>query len=162
LEKVNRVADDSPALEPHGDASGDLLVLGWGGTYGSIITAVDRAREQGKSVSAVHLRYINPMPKNLGDLLKRFKKVLIPELNTGQMRMLIRGKFLCDARGLNKIQGKPFLVDEICQAIDLMLEDKFGDREFIIPRYQNVSLDNQDYDFHAGPVSARDMASAEG
>jgi 2-oxoglutarate ferredoxin oxidoreductase subunit alpha len=162
LAKVNRVADDIPAIEPHGDASGDLLVLGWGGTYGSIITAVDRAREQGKKVSAVHLRYINPMPKNLGELLKRFKRVLIPELNTGQMRMLIRGKFLVDARGLNKVQGKPFLVDEICQAIDLMLDDKFGDREYIVPRYQNVSLDNQDYDFTAGPVSVRDMAGSEG
>ncbi len=142
--KVAKLADFFPAIEPHGDSSGDLLVLGWGGTYGSIITAVDRARAQGKKVSAAHLRYINPFPKNLGELLGRFKKVLIPELNNGQLRLLIRGKFLVDARGLNKVAGKPFLVDEIVQAIDLMLENKWGSRESLIPHHQALSLDDQD------------------
>jgi len=137
-EKVARVADYLPGVEPMGDREGELLVLGWGGPYGSIVTAVNNARERGKSVSAAHLRYLNPLPKNLGDVLRRFKKVLIPELNTGQLRLLIRGRFLVDARGLNKVQGKPFLVEEIEQAIDLMLEDKWGDAESIMPSQHTV------------------------
>jgi 2-oxoglutarate ferredoxin oxidoreductase subunit alpha len=139
--KVEKIADRIPPIEPYGDASGDLLVLGWGGTYGSIITAVDRARKAGHKVSAAHLRHLNPMPRNLGEVLKRFKRVLIPELNMGQLRLLIRGKFLVDARGLNKVQGKPFLVEEITQAIDLMLSGRWGDHEFLIPRDHQVSLE---------------------
>lgn len=148
-QKIDKIADAIPPIEPFGDRSGDLLVLGWGGTFGSIHTAVTRARAAGKKVSQVHLRHLNPMPRNLGDVLGRFKRVLVPELNTGQLRLLIRGKYLVDARGLNKVQGKPFLVDELEQAIDLMLEDKFGDREFLMPRNQAVSIDEQTYDFAA-------------
>ncbi|MEM9416127.1 MAG: 2-oxoacid:acceptor oxidoreductase subunit alpha [Planctomycetota bacterium] len=133
-EKVARVVNMVPDLEVHGEESGDLLVLGWGGPYGSIRTAVDNARAAGKSVSAAQLRYLNPMPANLGEVLKRFDKVLIPELNNGQLRLLIRGKFLCDARGLNRIQGKPFRVEEIEQAIDLMLSGKWGDAEALYPQ----------------------------
>ncbi|MFW6059893.1 MAG: 2-oxoacid:acceptor oxidoreductase subunit alpha, partial [Phycisphaeraceae bacterium] len=136
--KVDRVAQFIPPIEPYGDASGELLMLGWGGTYGSILTAVQRAREQGKSVSCAHLRHLNPMPTNLGDVLKRFDKVLIPELNTGQLRLLIRGRFLVDARGLNKVQGKPMLVEELTQAIDLMLSGKWGDRESLVPWHHEV------------------------
>ena len=146
-QKVEKVAERIPPIEPHGDASGELLVLGWGGTYGSIISAVDQARGEGKSVSAAHLRHLNPMPSNLGELLKRFKRVLIPELNTGQLRMLIRHRFLVDARGVNKVQGKPFLVEELHDAIDLMLSDGFGDRESLSPRNHEVRTDNQDYVF---------------
>ena len=145
--KVAKVADDVPPIEPLGAPSGELLVLGWGGTYGSIITAVDEARKKGKSVSAAHLRYLNPMPKNLGEVLRRFKRVLIPELNTGQLRLLVRGKFLVDARGLNKVSGKPFLVEEIEEAIDLMLSDKYGDRESLTPREHKVTLESQDIDY---------------
>ncbi|MEX2215582.1 MAG: 2-oxoacid:acceptor oxidoreductase subunit alpha [Phycisphaeraceae bacterium] len=138
--KVAKVADDIGPLNVRGDETGDLLVLGWGGTYGSIISAVDKARAAGKKVSSAHLRYLNPMPRNLGEVLRSFKKVLIPELNMGQLRLLIRGKHLIDARGLNKVQGKPFLVEEIEQAIDLMLTDQWpADREFIIPREHKVS-----------------------
>lgn len=142
-EKVQRVAEHIPPIEPHGDASGELLVLGWGGTYGSILTAVNRARERGKRVSAAHLRHLNPMPSNLGDVLKRFEKVLIPELNTGQLRPLIRGRFLIDAKGLNKVQGSPFLVDELDQAIDLMLTGEWGERESLIPRDHQVRPDDR-------------------
>ena len=138
--KVEKVVDTIPPIEPHGDRSGELLVLGWGGTYGSIVTAVDRARAKGNSVSAAHLRYLNPMPGNLGDVLKRFKRVLIPELNTGQLRMLIRSRFLVDARGLNKVQGKPFLIEEIEQAIDLMLGGDWGAHESIAPRHHEVKI----------------------
>ena len=140
-QKVAKVADELPALEPFGDASGDLLVLGWGGTYGSITTAVARAREEGKSVSAAHLRYLSPMPKNLGEVLSRFKRVLVPELNTGQLRLLVRSKFLVDARGLNKIQGRPFLVEEIEQAIDMMLTGTWGDHEALSPLHGKVASD---------------------
>ncbi len=138
--KVEKIADFIPAIEPHGDRSGELLVLGWGGTQGSIVTAVNRARAKGQSVSAAHLRYLNPMPRNLGEVLKRFKKVLIPELNTGQLRLLIRGKFLVDARGLNKVQGKPFLVEEIEQAINLIVSNQWGDHEFLTPRNHAVRV----------------------
>jgi len=142
-EKIARVANIVPDIEVHGDESGDLLVLGWGGPYGSIRTAVDLARAEGKKVSAAHLRYLNPMPKNLGDVLKRFDKVLIPELNNGQLRLLIRGKYLADARGLNKIQGKPFLIEEITQAIDLMLSGEWGDAEALYPGDGGVDVNTQ-------------------
>ncbi|MFA9479822.1 2-oxoacid:acceptor oxidoreductase subunit alpha [Phycisphaerales bacterium AB-hyl4] len=131
--KLDKIADRVPPIEPYGDASGDLLVLGWGGTYGAIVTAVRRAREDGKKVAAAHLRHLNPMPRNLGEVLKRFKKVLVPELNSGQLRMLVRAKHLVDARGLNKMQGKPFLVEEVQQAINLMLTDEWGDAESLLP-----------------------------
>ncbi|MCE9589531.1 MAG: 2-oxoacid:acceptor oxidoreductase subunit alpha [Planctomycetes bacterium] len=139
--RVEKVADFIPAIEPHGDNSGDLLVLGWGGTYGSIVTAVENARQKGLRVSAAHLRYLNPMPKNLGELLSRFKKVLIPELNTGQLRLLIRGKFLVDAKGLNKVQGKPFLVEEIEHAIHKLLNNEWGDQDSITPSTETLGAE---------------------
>ncbi len=145
-EKVQRVAGTIPPIEVDGAGSGDLLVLGWGSTYGAITTAVQRARDEGKRVDAAHLRHLNPMPRNLGDLLRQYRKVLVPELNTGQLRMLIRARFLLDARGVNKIQGKPFLVEEIKDAIELMLDDAFGDRDFLLARDHRVSLENQEYD----------------
>ena len=87
----------------------------------------------------------------LGDVVKRFKKVLVPELNTGQLRLLLRGKFLVDARGLNKIQGKPFLVEEIEQAIELMLNGGYGERESMMPRHHHVDPNEQDYDLTTMP-----------
>ncbi len=142
MQKVELIADHIPPLEPHGDASGDLLVLSWGGTYGSVISAVDRARAAGKKVSAAHLRYLNPFPKNLREVISRFKQVLIPELNTGQLRMLIRGKYLVDAKGLNKVQGKPFLVDELEQAIDILLEGKWPQgKEYLVPHEHAVTVE---------------------
>jgi 2-oxoglutarate ferredoxin oxidoreductase subunit alpha len=104
-----------------GPSEGDMLVLGWGGTYGSLVTACERARHKGWKVAHAHLRYLNPMPRNTGDVLKRYKKVLIPELNAGQLRMLIRATYLVDAVGLNKVQGKPFLVSEIESKIEELL-----------------------------------------
>ncbi|GAB4198184.1 MAG: 2-oxoacid:acceptor oxidoreductase subunit alpha [Phycisphaeraceae bacterium] len=146
-EKVLRVADDIPEAKPYGDTSGDLLVVGWGGTYGSIYTAVTRACEAGKKVAGLHLRYLNPMPRNLGQILKQYKRVLVPELNLGQLRMLVRSQYLADARGLNKVQGKPFLVEEITEAIDLMLQGKYGDREYLRPHHGRVRIEDQQYDF---------------
>ena len=112
-EKIARIVQDVPDIEVNGDDSGGLLVLGWGSTYGVITTAVQRARAQGKRVSAAHLRYLNPLPANLGDVLGRYDQVLMPEINLGQMRMLIRSRYLVDVIGLNKVSGRPFTIGEI-------------------------------------------------
>ncbi len=120
-QKIANIAQTIPELEVKGPADAELLVIGWGGTYGSITTAVERMRRRGKKVAQAHLRYLNPMPKNTGEVLKRFKKILVPELNAGQLLWLLRAKYLEPAEGLNKIQGRPFLVSEIEAAIEKML-----------------------------------------
>jgi 2-oxoglutarate ferredoxin oxidoreductase subunit alpha len=112
-EKIARIADYIPQQEVYGDPEGQLLVLSWGSTYGAAITAVQKLREQGAAISHAHLRYLNPFPKNLGEILQRFNKVVIPELNLGQLRLLIRARYLVDAVGLSKVQGLPFKVSEI-------------------------------------------------
>jgi len=121
-EKIERIANFIPEQEVYGDSEGELLVLSWGSTYGAAITAVDKLREEGASVSHAHLRYLNPFPKNLGDIISRFNQVLIPELNLGQLRLLIRAKFLVDAQGLSKVQGTPFKVSEILAKCHELLE----------------------------------------
>jgi len=120
--KVEAVADDIPDAVPAGDQSGDLLIVAWGSTHGPITAALKTAREKGQSVGHVHLRHLNPLPKNLGDVLKRYKHVLVPEMNMGQLLMILRAKYLVDAQGYNKIQGKPFKQSEIEQKIDEILE----------------------------------------
>ena len=120
--KVEAVADDIPDVVPAGDQSGDLLIVAWGSTHGPITAALKTARAKGQSVGHVHLRHLNPLPKNLGDVLKRYKHVLVPEMNMGQLVMILRAKFLVDAQGYNKIQGKPFKQSEIEQKIDEILE----------------------------------------
>ncbi|MBA4180678.1 MAG: 2-oxoglutarate ferredoxin oxidoreductase subunit alpha [Anaerolinea sp.] len=120
-ERVARIARDIPDLEITGPSSGNLLLLGWGGTYGAITSAAEAARKRGLSVSSAHLRYLNPFPSNLGAVLSGFKKVMIPELNTGQLSLLIRGRFLVDAVGFNKISGQPFKIAEIEGKIDELL-----------------------------------------
>jgi 2-oxoglutarate ferredoxin oxidoreductase subunit alpha len=120
--KVEAVADDIPDAVPAGDQSGDLLIVAWGSTHGPITAALKTARAKGQSVGHVHLRHLNPLPKNLGDVLKRYKHILVPEMNMGQLVMILRAKFLVDAQGYNKIQGKPFKQSEIEQKIDEVLE----------------------------------------
>jgi 2-oxoglutarate ferredoxin oxidoreductase subunit alpha len=120
--KVEAVADDIPDAVPAGDQSGDLLIVAWGSTHGPITAALKTARAKGQSVGHVHLRHLNPVPRNLGDVLKRFKHILVPEMNMGQLVMILRAKFLVDAQGYNKIQGKPFKQSEIEQKIDEILE----------------------------------------
>ncbi len=115
--KVAKAAEFLDPLEVDGPDSG-TLVLSWGGTYGSCRTAVKACQENGKSVAHAHLRWINPFPRNLGEVLKRYDNVLIPELNTGQLRLIIRNEFLVDAKGFNKIKGKPFSVTELVEAIE--------------------------------------------
>ena len=116
--KVDRIADDIPLAEVEGDQKGDLLVVGWGGTYGSIRTAVENQRRLGKSVSHLHLKYINPFQRNVGEILYNFKNVLIPELNLGQLSKLIRSKYLVPALTLNKVKGLPFMANEIEKKIN--------------------------------------------
>jgi 2-oxoglutarate/2-oxoacid ferredoxin oxidoreductase subunit alpha len=121
-QKIANIANEIPELEVAGEPEGDLLVIGWGGTYGSITTAVQRAQRKGQKVSQAHLRYLNPMPRNTAKVLKSFKRILVPELNGGQLLFLLRAYYLVDAVGLNKIQGKPFLISEIEAKIDELLK----------------------------------------
>jgi len=120
--KVAAVAQDIPATAIRGDQAGDLLVVGWGSTYGAIAAAVDEVRARGKKVSHVHLRYLNPLPPDLGGILRRFKTVLVPEMNMGQLLTILRATYLVDAVGHNKIQGQPFKVSEISGKILRLLE----------------------------------------
>ena len=122
--KVERIANDIPLAEVEGDESGDVLVVGWGGTYGTIKTAVEKKRKEGKSVSQLHLHYINPLPKNVGEILSKFKSIIVPEINLGQLIKILREKFLVPAVGLNKVQGLPFRSIEIEQKIDEILGEK--------------------------------------
>ncbi|MHB0957004.1 MAG: 2-oxoacid:acceptor oxidoreductase subunit alpha [Pirellulaceae bacterium] len=116
-QKIANVANEIPLQEVDGPQQGDLLVVSWGGTFGACRTAVHRCRNRGSSVGHVHLRYLNPFPRNLGDVLRNYKRVLIPELNLGQLRMLIASTYLVDAVGYNKIKGKPFAVGELVETI---------------------------------------------
>ena len=116
-ERIERIANDIPEIEVDGPQEGGILVLGWGSTYGVILTAVDSARALGIDVSVAHLRYLNPFPRNLGNVLSRFKKIIVPENNLGQLRMLLRAKYLVDAEGINKITGQPFSSNEITETI---------------------------------------------
>ena len=119
--RVDGIVQDVPDLEVTGPAEGDLLLLGWGGTYGAITSAGQAARKKGLSVATAHLRYLNPFPANLEKVLRSYKKVIIPELNTGQLALLIRGKFLVDAIPFNKISGQPFKIVELEGKIDEVL-----------------------------------------
>jgi len=121
--KVEAVAKAIPPLHVIGERKGKLLVLGWGGTHGAIASAVQPLVDEGYEVSSSNVRYLNPFPSDLGDLIKGFDKVLIPELNSGQLSLLIRAKFLVDAVSMTKIQGRPFKVSEIRERILQLLND---------------------------------------
>ncbi len=121
-DKVYRIADDLPPAEVEGDDSG-LLVLGWGSTYGAIAAAVKMARKQGKKVGHLHLRYLNPMQKNVRDILHHYDKVLIPEMNLGQLARIIHERYQLEVYKLDKIQGKPFMESEILEKILELVEE---------------------------------------
>ncbi len=125
-EKIERIAQDVPVLEVEGPQEGDVLVLGWGSTRGAILSAAAQARAEGVPASTAHLRYLNPFPRNLGAVLRRFRRVLIPENNSGQLQLLIRAKYLIDAQGLNKVMGKPFTAVEIAEGIIQLSEESRG------------------------------------
>ncbi|OQY74454.1 MAG: 2-oxoglutarate ferredoxin oxidoreductase subunit alpha [Ignavibacteriales bacterium UTCHB3] len=120
-QKIKNIAKEAPKLEVRGEQKGDLLVLGWGSTYGAITEAVNRIMARGLKISQVHLRYINPIHPDLGDILKKFKRVLIPEINLGQMATVIRSKYLIDVVQFNRIQGLPIKASEIEEKILNML-----------------------------------------
>lgn len=121
-EKVARIANDIPPTEVFGQNGDELLVIGWGGTFGTLRTAVKNKQAEGVSVSHVHLRYLNPLPADLGDIISRYQKVVVAELNLGQIATIIRARYLVDAIGFNKIQGQPFYVYEVESKIDEILE----------------------------------------
>ena len=121
--KVDIIADELPKSKIFGKAKGDILVLGWGGTHGAIRSAVESMQNEGMSVSHLHLRYLNPLPKDLGEILVKFQKVIIPELNMGQLAMIIRSKYLIDTISLNKVAGKPFTRTEIYNKIQYTLKE---------------------------------------
>ncbi len=120
--KVANIANDIPLVEVADDPDAEILVLGWGSTYGSVRAAARRVRLAGKKVATAHLRYLNPLPLNLGEVLNSYKQILIPELNTGQLRRVIRSEFLLDVKGLNKVAGEPFKVAEIEEKILEMIK----------------------------------------
>jgi len=119
--KIEAITQDVPNVMPSGDPEGDLLIVSWGSTYGSITQSVKAQREKGRKIGHLHLRYLNPLPANVGDILKRYKKVLVPELNMGQLLWVLRAKYLVNAIGLNKIQGRPFKQSELDQKIEEVL-----------------------------------------
>jgi 2-oxoglutarate ferredoxin oxidoreductase subunit alpha len=126
-EKVARVADELPPSAVEGDPDG-LLVLAWGSTYGAITSAVRHARADGRRIGHLHLRHLNPMPADLGQVLAQYETVLIPEINLGQLAMLIRAKFLLNVVQLNKVQGQPFKESEILAKIEELAPKKEGVR----------------------------------
>ncbi len=119
--KVEAIAQDIPDVVPEGDPSGDLLIVAWGSTHGPITAALHAERGKGRRIGHVHLRHLNPLPRNLGEVIRRYKKVLVPEMNMGQLSMILRAKYLVDAIGYNKIQGKPFKQSEIEEKIQEIL-----------------------------------------
>ena len=119
--KIDAIVQDITNVLPAGDPEGDLLIVSWGSTYGAITQSVKSQRAKGRKIGHLHLRNLNPLPANVGDVLKRYKKVLIAELNMGQLRWMLRAKYLVDAAGLNKIQGRPFKQAELDQKIEEML-----------------------------------------
>ncbi len=116
-EKVARVADDIPPAEPVGDAGDKLLVIGWGSTYGAIKSAVNRARNEGRGVSQLHLRHLNPFPRNLGQVLERYERILVPEINLGQLALVLQGRFVRKVTHLNRVRGRPFKASEFLEPI---------------------------------------------
>ncbi len=116
-EKVARLADVIPPIEVGGDVAADTLVIGWGGTAGAILSAVDQLRGDGAALAIAHLRHLNPFPSNLGEVLRRYRRVIVPEINSGQLQFLLRGKFLVDVRGVNVMQGRGFHVEELVEGI---------------------------------------------
>jgi 2-oxoglutarate/2-oxoacid ferredoxin oxidoreductase subunit alpha len=124
-----------------GPEKGDVLIVGWGGTFGAIKAATLELRKQGVQVSACHVRYLNPLPQRLGSLMKEFKHVLVPELNLGQLRTFLRSKYLIDAKGLNKVKGQPFTIHEIVEGVQALLEGRTGTYE-VQTESNNVAIED--------------------
>jgi 2-oxoglutarate/2-oxoacid ferredoxin oxidoreductase subunit alpha len=123
-EKIDRIARFLPPASVFGPTSGDLLLVGFGGTYGALHQATEKLLADGHAVAHLHLRYLSPLQSNVESVLRSYRHVLVAELNRGQLRMVLRSRFLIDARGLNKVQGQPFKVREICDAARALLESQ--------------------------------------
>jgi 2-oxoglutarate ferredoxin oxidoreductase subunit alpha len=123
-DKIAGIANDIADLEVFGPESGDLLILGWGSTYGALRSAAERLQAEGKPVAHAHLRHLFPFPANTGDVLRRFKTVLVPELNLGQLSFVIRGTYLVDAQSYGRVRGKPFRISEIVDEADRILAER--------------------------------------
>jgi 2-oxoglutarate/2-oxoacid ferredoxin oxidoreductase subunit alpha len=117
-EKVDRAVQDIPPVEVFGEKRGRVLVLGWGSTYGSITSAVEKLQREGHAVSSAHLRYLNPFPANLGEVLAGFERVIVPEMNLGQLCTMVRAKYLVDAVPFSKVKGRPFQIREIVRKVE--------------------------------------------
>jgi 2-oxoglutarate ferredoxin oxidoreductase subunit alpha len=122
-EKVDRIANDIPEAVVEGEQSGDILMISWGSTYGAAKTAFERLRSNGHQVSFLHLRHLNPFPRNLGDILHHFERVVVPELNMGQLQFLLQAKYLKAVTGIHKVQGRPFKSTELEEKIVQMLTE---------------------------------------
>jgi 2-oxoglutarate ferredoxin oxidoreductase subunit alpha len=116
-EKVQRIADDIPPAELSGKESGKVLVIGWGSTRGAITMAVERLQAEGASVSYTHLRHLNPLPRNIGELMKQFEHVVVPEINLGQLSRILRAEYLVDVKSINKVPGRMFLIADLVEGI---------------------------------------------
>jgi 2-oxoglutarate ferredoxin oxidoreductase subunit alpha len=123
-EKVRRVGQEIPPTSINGPVTGEVLVVGWGGTYGAITAAVEEAQAEGRAVASVHLRYLNPLPPDLGHILRQYRRVLVPEINSGQLVRILRAEYLVDAVGFNRVRGLPLASQEIYEAINQLLEAK--------------------------------------
>jgi len=123
-EKVRRVAQEIPPTTVNGSAAADLLVVGWGSTYGTITAAVEELQQEGKAVASVHLRHLNPLPPDLGQILRRYERILVPEINTGQLVRILRAEYLVDAVGFNRVRGLPLSTQEVRETIEQMLKEK--------------------------------------
>jgi 2-oxoglutarate ferredoxin oxidoreductase subunit alpha len=123
-EKIQRIKDYVEEPEIYGDESGDVLIVSWGSTYGTVLTVVEQLRKEGKKVSFYHLRWINPLPNSLKKYIRNFKKVIVPEVNLGQLAKIIRSEYLVDAISFNKIRGLPLQVIELKNAVNELIEGK--------------------------------------
>ena len=140
--KVDKLKPAGPDILWTGPTSGDLLIVGWGSTYGAIKAATLELRNAGVSVAACHIRYMNPLPAKLGEMLKSFRHVMVPEMNLGQLRLLLRSKYLVDAKGLNKVRGQPFTIGEIVAGAKSLLggEVAAGSQEIAMASIQDAGI----------------------
>jgi 2-oxoglutarate ferredoxin oxidoreductase subunit alpha len=123
-EKVRRVGQEVPPITINGPATGEVLVVGWGSTFGAITAAVEEAQMEGKPVASIHLRHLNPLPPDLGQVLRQYQRVLVPEINSGQLVRVLRAEYLVDAVGYNRVSGMPLASQDILEAINQLLEAK--------------------------------------
>jgi 2-oxoglutarate ferredoxin oxidoreductase subunit alpha len=123
-EKIERIAHDIPEAVVEGEIEGDILILSWGSTYGAAKTAFEKLKLKGHALSFLNLRHLNPFPRNLGEIVNRFERIVVPELNMGQLQFLLQAKYLKPVIGIHKVQGKPFKSIEIEQQIESLLSNK--------------------------------------